>query len=240
ELRVHHALLHHRTGLNPTLENLLWLAAALREFLLVNYQPDAGFFGGDGNDPEPFVFQADDDGVAACVAGIEANAGEMPENSEFFEARMNDAQTLLIAGQVGASAGVNDECRTKPVNFPVGVARLEVYAAGVGTGFRHRPAFADLGAGRAGVPEQDVIERGAFDLDDFMFAGEFAKAKDETRVQRTIAEMELRAEFFGEARGPEGRQQAEFAEDHLVVGQQRFTDVEAGENFLFEHQHAFA
>ena len=50
------------------------------------------------------------------------HAGEMAEDREFFVARMGDAKPFLIAGEIAATAGVNQVARAEIMNFPVGIA----------------------------------------------------------------------------------------------------------------------
>jgi hypothetical protein len=78
------------------------------------------------------------------------------------------------------------------------IARLDLTpSASVGRKFRDRPAFADIGAGCAGVLEQDMIEHGAFHLDGFRLAIEFALAENEPGADRAVASSNCAPNFLG-------------------------------------------
>jgi hypothetical protein len=237
---IFHAFFDGRTGLNPALENFLGLASGFGELILVNDEADAGFFGGERNDPEPFIFEADDDGIGVGFAGITHDIFKMPEDGEFFPRRMHFAQIFLVAGKVAASAGINQVGRAEMMNFSIGITCFDIHAGGVRIKLAGRPAFAHVRAGRTCMLEQNVIEGRAFNLNRFRFVIESTLPKNETRADGAVAQFELRAEFSRKVRRPQCRQHTHFLENGHVARQQRFTDVEARENFLFQHEYAFA
>ena len=187
--------LDRRTGFDPALKNFLGRDAGFGEFIFVNHKADAGFFGGERNDPEPFVFKADDNSVRFGFAGIEADIFKMAEDGELFPGWVYLAQIFLVAGQITASAGINQKCPAEIMSFSVGIARFDIYAIGIRNKFADRPAFAHIRARRARVLEQNVIERRALDLDGFRLAVKFALPKNKARVDGTVAQSELCAEF---------------------------------------------
>ena len=88
--------------------------------------------------------------------------------------------------------------------------------------------------------EQNVVERRALDLDGFRLAIEFALPENKARADASRCPVRTARHIFAENPPPATRAARPFAENGHVAGQQRFADVEARENFLFQHQHAFA
>src|SRR5439155_14930218 len=109
ETGVVHPLAQDAAGLHNAMEDLFGALPQRRELGLVHDTADADLFHGKRDEPEPFVFQPDDDGVAARLALVQSNAGEMAEHREFLQARVDDANALLVAGEIAAAAGVNEK-----------------------------------------------------------------------------------------------------------------------------------
>src|ERR1044071_736734 len=104
-----HAIANDAAGLDNTREHLSRRLAGLSEFRLVHHATDAGFSLRNGNEPEPFVFKANDYGIAGWRALIKDNVFEMAKDSEFFQFRMDNAQALLVTGEISATAGIHQE-----------------------------------------------------------------------------------------------------------------------------------
>ena len=86
------------------------------------------------------------------VATIKAHTGEVAEQGQFPESGMNDAESLLVAGEIAAPAGVNEKPRAKGAGLAGVIARFD------GDGVRRAvvefsdgDTFADFSAGRVGV-----------------------------------------------------------------------------------------
>ncbi len=165
----------------------------------------------------------------------------MAEDGELFPGRVHLAQIFLVAGEVAASAGINQKRRAEIVGFPAGIARLDIHAA------RHQRRFLTTdqpsrtsAPGLAGVLQQNMIKGCALNLDGFRLAVEFALPENKARADGAIAQSELRAVFARKSRRLQRGQHAHVAENGHVARQERFTDVKARENFLFQHQHPLA
>ena len=164
----------------------------------------------------------------------------MAENGELFVARMDDAQTFLIAGEIAPPAGVNEKRGAEVVNLAVRRTGFDAHAGGGGSEALDGPTLARVGARIAGVPEQDVIEARAFDVDCLRLAVEPAVAEDETGADGIVAQLKPRGEFPQETGRLQFGQHAHFPEEGMIAGQQRLADVETRKDFLFEDEHALA
>ena len=67
--------------------------------------------------------------------GSRATFSKWPKTASFFQVGMHLPQIFLVAGEVAASAGINQKRRAEIVGFPVGIARLDVHALGIRDGF---------------------------------------------------------------------------------------------------------
>src|SRR6185437_854795 len=65
-------------------------------------------------------------------------------------------------------------------------------------------------------------------------------AKNQLQAFGTVANVELRAGLEGKTLLLERFQHAHVRKETAVIGKKRFANVEAGEMFLLQHQHAFA
>ena len=85
--------------------------------------------------------------------------------------------------------------------------------------------------------QEQMVELRAFDLDGLGFAGVTALTENELGALCAVAEMKLRAELSGETRSLQRGHETHFTKHLVIVRQQRLADVEAGKDFLFEHEH---
>ena len=191
-----------------------------RKLLLIHDAANADFFLGDGNEPEPFIFKADDNGIATAIAFIDFDAGKMAEDSDFFQARMHDSQAFLVAGRVAATAGIDEKRAAKGLGLPGFVAGGDADRVALVGEFIDCPAFAHLRAATGGMFQQQVVKFSAFDLDGLGFAGVTALAKDELGAFGAIAEMKLRAKFSGETGSLQGGHKTHFTKELVIVRQQ--------------------
>src|SRR6266853_3275820 len=221
------------------MKDLGWRQFGLGKLVLLHYPAHPDLFVRDGNDPKPFVFQPHDDGVARCGAVVQKDALKMAEDSQFFQFRMNDAQTFLIACEIAAPAGVHEEGGGEPVCLAGVASGVNDGFTGEGRELGDRPAFMNFGGASPGVVEQQMVEGGAFDLKGRGFTGEAAVAEDQLEDLAGIAEVKLSAKFPWEASGFERRQDAHLIEQPPVVWQQRFADVKAWKVFFLQQQDTF-
>ena len=165
----------------------------LRELRLVHHTTDADFSRGQRNDPEPFVFQSHDDRIAARFAWVEPNAVEMAEQGELFQAGMDEADALLVAGEIAASTGVDEKAGVKKVGPAGVVTRLNAdQVRGTVVEFSDSMALADFRAGLLRVLQEEMVEFGAFNLKRRRFPGETAIAKNQFQTFGPVANMKLR------------------------------------------------
>lgn len=149
---------------------------------------------------------------------------------------MDDAEAFLVAGDVGAAAGVDEVAGVDGGLGLGGVCEGDGDAVGeLGEG-DERAVVLDLGAGGGGVFEEEMVEGGAFDLEGDGMAGETTLAELEFERVMAVGGVELCAEFAGQAHGFEDGEDAEFFEERLVVGEEGFADVEAREGFAFDEE----
>src|ERR1022692_3018008 len=106
--------------------------------------------------------------------------------------------------------------------------------------FRYRPTLADFRAGFARMFQKEVVELGPFDVESHRLACEAALLEDQLERFARVAEVKLRAKFFRKPGRLKFGQHAHFLEQAMIVRQERFADVKAGETFLLQHEHAFA
>ena len=165
----------------------------------------------------------------------------MAEHREFLQARVDDANALLVAGEIAAAAGVNEKAGAESPGLADVVTpfnRDEVRARVVEP--RDGKTFAHLGAGLLRVLQQQMIEPRALDLEGYGFPGVVAVAKDQLEALGTVANVELRACFERETFPFERLQHPHVREESAVVGQERLADVKARETLLFQDEDAFA
>src|SRR5881392_1445447 len=113
---------------------------------------------------------------------------------------MNDADALLIAGEIAATAGVDQEACSDAVSAAGAVARLDRHEVGsCVVKFGDGETFADLRAGLLRVSQQQLIEARALDLERRRLPGVMSVAEDQFQAFRAIAHVELRAGFEREA-----------------------------------------
>src|SRR2546430_7894672 len=105
----------------------------------------------------------------------------MPKNSQLLEVGMNLAQSLLVAGEIAAPAGINQKGAADRLGLALFIASVDRSARGVGAELCHRPPFPHFRSGTAGVPQQQMIEAGALDLKGHRLAGESAIAEREEK-----------------------------------------------------------
>lgn len=227
-------------GSHGFLEDLLGLHAEVFEVLEIEHQADAGFVIGEGDEPEPRLFAADDEDVSVFLAGGHVHAGEVGEEGDLAMAGVVIAQVGEVCGVVGEAAGIDEEGGAGGVLQAIGSAVAHGDAGGIHLVVEGEGFLKDLCAAGAGVIEEDLIEGGAFDLDGFGKLGEGAFGEIEPGVAGGVAHPELGAAFHHESGGGDLRPDAELVEDAAVVGQQGLTDVEAGKARFFQHEHAFA
>src|SRR5262245_23960354 len=84
--------------------------------------------------------------------------------------------------------------------------------------------------------EEDVIERGTLDLNGTVLFSEATVAKHQLERFASVSNVKLCSEFFRKACRLKCVQHPHLLEQSAVVWQQRFSDMEAGEMFLFEHK----
>src|SRR5207302_11458876 len=121
------------------------------------------------------------------------------EQREFLQARMTDTDALLVAGEIPAPAGVDEEESAKGLRLACVIARLD------GDEIRGRVVepgdgnpFANCRARFFGVLQQQMIELGAFDLERGRLARVTPVAKDEFQAFGTVADVKLRPGLEGE------------------------------------------
>ena len=143
----------------------------------------------------------------------------MAEHREFLQARVDDANALLVAGEIAAAAGVNEKAAAESPGLSGVVPafnRDEVRARVVEP--CDGKTFAHLGTGLLGVLQQQMIEPCALDLEGGGFPGVMAVAEDQLQALGTVANVELRACFERETFPFERLQHAQVREKPAVVG----------------------
>src|SRR5438552_17641666 len=128
----------------------------------------------------------------------------------------------------------------KNFGFPLFIPRGHGGPAGMAGIFCHRPTLAHVGAGDAGMIEEQMIELGAVDLKGGGLTGKAAVAKSQLERLAGIAEMKLGAKFCGEPSGLQSGQNAHLLEKSMIVRQQRFTYMKARKAFLLQDQNSFS
>jgi len=149
-----------RAGFEQSQLMRLW-AGFGRWFVLVDLDAvvdDADFVRGQGDQPEPPFAEPHDDGVAGAFAFVDADSLEVAKDSDFAEARVDHTQTGLVAGEIGLTAGVDQERRPIRLSGAFIAPGFDGNPSGTGVGSGYGPAFPDLGTTAAGMIEQHVIE----------------------------------------------------------------------------------
>jgi hypothetical protein len=158
------------------------------------------------------------------------------KDSELAQVRVDYAQTLLIAGQVAATAGVDEVAGSELVRFAAWIGGIDGNRAVILLKAGNGPTFADLRTFLTCGVEEDMIEFGALDLDGSFFAGEDTGGKDKFYRFGAIGDEKLGAMLDGEILVLEEFGEAELSEDAGIVGKERFSDMEARKDFLFEDE----
>src|SRR5438874_2613620 len=78
---------------------------------------------------------------------VQLHAGKVTEDRKLLELRMDFAQSLLIARQITATAGINEEPGLESFRIAGVIAGVHGHRVTRVGELASRPAFADLGAG---------------------------------------------------------------------------------------------
>lgn len=87
------------------------------------------------------------------------------------------------------------------------------------------------------VLQEEMIEPGTLDLEGLRVARREAASKQDAAEAGGVAQGEFRAELWHEPGLLEFVPDAELAQDVVAVGDERFADVETGEDFALEHEY---
>src|SRR5688572_5069617 len=140
----------------------------------------------------------------------------MAEDGEFFVARMDNAQTFQVTGQVSAPAGIDQKRSSETLHALFGRARFDAHAVGVRRELLDRPAFAHIRAGTPGVLEQNVIEPRTLDMNGLRLTVKTAFAENDPITERTVTQLKLRSQLPQEPGLLELWQNAHFPEKGMV------------------------
>ena len=169
-------------------------------------------------------------------------AAVVREHRRLPQHRVALAQLELAAEQRLAAGGVEGHLGVDVLLAAVGVAHAHAGGAlAVEAHGEHLDAFADLGALRRGVLQQQVVELGAAHLERLRrrLAAEGAGEADVVAAAVGL-EGEVRTPLALEAGGGELVPDAEAAQQRLAARQQRLADVETGEALAVVDAHAQA
>src|SRR5882724_8303103 len=182
---------HCGAGLAKAIEGFFGRLPGPGKLFLVENATHAHFCLGNGNDPKPFIFQANNKRIAGASPFIESNDREVTKNRKLSEVWMDNPQAFLIAREVASTTGINEKGRLELAALAVVTPGFHESFVVVGATLRYRPAFAHLRPGSCGVLEQQVIKDGSLDLKGAGLTGETAIAKNEFQSFAGISKVEL-------------------------------------------------
>src|SRR5439155_21252068 len=117
---VAHSFAQRRARFTDPVKNFARRSAAPLQLFPIHHASDADLFGRKGDNPEPFIFQPTDDGVAALFAGIKLHTREMPKDGDLLQRWIDLAQTILVAGEIAAATGVDQKfCAKRAESRPL-------------------------------------------------------------------------------------------------------------------------
>ena len=121
-----------------------------------------------------------------------------------------------------------------------GRERLHGDAIRIGGEALDAPAFPHIGTGFASVLQEHVVKPGTLHMEGFGFSMESTITENDVVCEGTIAQLEDRSHLSEEAALLKFVQDTHLAEKSMVVWEQRFTDMKAGKDFLFQGEHSLA
>src|SRR5438445_481073 len=149
---------------------------------------------------------------------------------------VNDAQALLIAREVAASAGVEQKGPAESFAFTALRARNHCHAGTLISEFGDGPPLADFRARGGSMAEQEMIEGGALHLEGLGFASEAPVAKNQFDELAGITQMKLRSLFHRETGCLERGQNPHLTKDRMIIWEQGLADMEARKVVFFQDQ----
>src|SRR5947209_4887997 len=161
----------------------------------------------------------------------------MSEDGQLLQMRMNRAQPFLVGRQVAPPAGVEEECPAKVFATTIPIIRMDRGGLCIRGAFGHSPSFPHLCPGTRGMLEQQMVKGRPLDLKRRRLPRESPVPKIQKQRLASIPEMKLSAVFFNESSRFQLRQHSHRLKNLVVVRQQRFTNMKAGEMFLLQEQH---
>jgi len=164
----------------------------------------------------------------------------MSEDRELAKPGVGNLCAFLVAREIRAAAGIDDEARPEGFHRLIRTAAFDPEAT---LGLRQTsdlPALSHGGSGAFGSLEEEMVESRPLNLKRILIAVETSGPKIESRFLGAIGGVELGAPLPGEAGGHQRVPNTQFVENAAVVGQERFPDVEARERVFLQQHDSFA
>jgi hypothetical protein len=110
---------------------------------------------------------------------------------------MNHPQVLQVSGEIAPAAGIDEKLSVAGRLVPACIGGVHRHIALIQGKAGDAALLANLRPGLGRVPEQEMIERGAFNLERARLPGEPPAAKDELQLLRAVPNEELRSPLLG-------------------------------------------
>src|ERR1051326_6526263 len=146
EARIFHPPAQMRTGLDDVFEDVRRGLFCLIDFLLVHHDSDAGLGFCQWDNPDPFVFEPHDTGIATGFSFVVPDAFKKAKDKKFLQSGMYLSNAFLVACEIAAATGIDEEMRFERLGFAAFVASSDGDAGLIIGGFGDGPALSDVSA----------------------------------------------------------------------------------------------